>query len=184
MRLACGAGCGAAAGPGPAGRECRQPAISCPSRSAAPGLAEYHRHGSGTAGHRSDRDIATGSAGQCNCCAPPQRGLSSWQPSYRDISLFTLPAAADWGATGSSDSRPGARPWTKSSPGCSGTTAFDCTRRWPKSARCGSKKTGWPANPGKPVHEAGYGIRIPGARSLTLRTIDSATGLWRWSRSG
>ena len=44
----------------------------------------------------------------------------------------------------------------------SGTTAPDCTRRWPTSARCGSKKTGWPIHPGEPAREPGYAIQILG----------------------
>ena len=48
--------------------------------------------------------------------------------------------------------------------GCSGTTETDCTRRWPASARCSSKKTGWPVKPGKPAHEStmGYGFQGQG----------------------
>src|SRR5260221_11256126 len=45
------------------------------------------------------------------------------------------------------------------------TTAPGCTRRWPTSARCGSKKTGLQLSPNEPAHDLGYGIRIPGARS-------------------
>lgn len=43
-----------------------------------------------------------------------------------------------------------------------GTTELGCTRRRPTSARCSSRKTGWPINPGRPEHEPSYGIRNPG----------------------
>lgn len=68
-------------------------------------------------------------------------------------------------------------------PGCSGTTARGCTRHWPTSARCSSKKTGWPVNPGAPAHRPvkGYGIQgqaqtaYQSQRSLLkLRTRDHA----------
>lgn len=63
----------------------------------------------------------------------------------------------------------GARPRTKSSDGCSSTTEPDCTRRWPTSARCGSKKLAGRSTPAsQPVHETGYGIRNSGARSWLL----------------
>lgn len=63
-------------------------------------------------------------------------------------------------------SRPGARRRTKRSTGCSGTTTPGCTRRCPTSARCSSSSTGLPFSQGKPAHELGYGVRIPGARSV------------------
>jgi len=45
-----------------------------------------------------------------------------------------------------------------------GTTEPDCTRRSPTSARCSSKNTGSPANPGKPARSPamGYGIQGQG----------------------
>ena len=51
-------------------------------------------------------------------------------------------------------------------PGCFGITGLDCIRRWPMSAHCGSSRTGLLISPSKPTHDLGYGIRIPGARSM------------------
>jgi transposase InsO family protein len=48
------------------------------------------------------------------------------------------------------------------------TTALDCTRRWPTSARRSSSRNGLPISRGKPTHELGYGVRIPGARSVCM----------------
>jgi putative transposase len=38
--------------------------------------------------------------------------------------------------------------------------------RWPTSARCSSSSTGLLISQGKPTHELGYGVWIPGARSV------------------
>ena len=73
----------------------------------------------------------------------------------------------------------GARPRTKLSTGCSGTTEPDCTRRWPTSVRCGSKKTGWPGSPGRQVRSPamGYGIQGQG-HGRSARNRSSSPG---WS---
>ena len=57
-----------------------------------------------------------------------------------------------------------ARPRTKLSPGCSGTTRPDCTRRWPTSALCGSSKTGLRLRPCKSIRDSamGYGFQGQG----------------------
>jgi transposase InsO family protein len=69
-------------------------------------------------------------------------------------------------------SRRHATPRMKPSRGCSGTTKHGCIRRWLMSARCNSKANGLP---GKSVHELGYGIRNPGARSQSL-LVNQKTG--------
>ena len=63
-------------------------------------------------------------------------------------------------------SKHGARPRTKSSAGCCGTTGIDCTRLWPMSARCSSSTIGLWLRPNRPIHDLGYGIRNSGARSV------------------
>jgi transposase InsO family protein len=62
----------------------------------------------------------------------------------------------------------GAMPRMKPSRGCSGTTKSGCIRRWLTSVRCSSSKPGFMR--GKPVHDLGYGIRNPGARSFVHQT--------------
>jgi len=63
-----------------------------------------------------------------------------------------------------SASRHGARPRTKPSNGCSGTTERDCTRRWPMLARCDSSKTGLRLRPSEPIRDPvmGYGFQGQG----------------------
>ena len=55
----------------------------------------------------------------------------------------------------------------KSSTGCAGTTGSECTRRWPRSARCSSSKTGFQINRGKPIRDSttGYGFQGQGQSS-------------------
>ncbi len=65
----------------------------------------------------------------------------------------------------------GATRWTKPSPGYSGTTGLNCTRHWPMSARCGSKKTGMPINLGKPAHERLWDTDSKGKASRTRSNI-------------
>jgi hypothetical protein len=98
-------------------------------------------------------------------------GLGMTEPRVVDPDLSTkprVPAIANYSRLG-----------TMGVPLLACTTEPDCTRRWLTSARCGSSKTGWPVNPGKPMHELGYGIRIPGARSvLEIRDCHLARPGW------
>ena len=61
--------------------------------------------------------------------------------------------------------RQGVRQKMRASPGCFGITVKDCIQRWLMSVQCSLSKLGLLLNQSKPIHELGYGIRIPGARS-------------------
>ena len=76
----------------------------------------------------------------------------------------------------------GARPRTKLSTGCSGTTEPDCTRRWPTSVRCGSKKTGWPGSPARQVRSPAMGYGIQGQGQIPLWRTLFYRGKWRYKK--